>query len=441
MNIKNKKICIVGLGYVGLTMAIKMAEIGFLVIGVEKNKEILNSLNKKKSHFFEPGLDDKIAKLINKRFFIYEKINIQTQADIYIITVGTPLDKNGKFRIDFIKNVSENLTKVVKNGDLVILRSTVIVGTTRKIVYPILRKFKNEINLAYCPERTQEGSALKELSTLPQIISGLNLNSIKIAENLFKTISKKIIRMSSLESAELLKIVDNTYRDSSFAFANEIALISSKLGLSAKEIISSGKKDYQRTNIPLPGPVGGPCLAKDTYILNESLKLTNFRPKISLVSRKLNEKLPNHICKDLKKYFKQKKFNKFKIALLGFAFKGNPPTSDLRGSTSYLFYQNILKFFKKSLIYGHDPVVSNFILKKNFCKKIIFEKNIFKVLKNTNMVIIMNNHLEYKKLNINKCSKLMKKNSIIFDCWGMHGRKKNFDDVNQKVKYIPFGDL
>ena len=266
-------ICVIGLGYVGLTLAIKLAEKNFNIVGIEKNVEVLKYIKKGYSHFYEPGIKFKIKKVLKKKKFkVYTKINKDIISDIYIITVGTPLDHKGKFRIDYIKNVCKELIPVVRNNDTIILRSTVKVGTTRDIVFKNFYKAGKKINISYCPERTQEGKALDELASLPQIISGINNESLKISKKLFSSVTKEIISLSSLEAAELLKIVDNTYRDSSFAFANEIALIASNLGLSANEIISAGKRNYKRTNIPLPGPVGGPCLAKDTYILGESLK-------------------------------------------------------------------------------------------------------------------------------------------------------------------------
>ncbi len=230
---------------------------------------------------------------------------------------------------------------------------------------------------------------------------------MRVSKKLFSSVTKETISLSSIEAAELLKIVDNTYRDSSFAFANEIALIASNLGLSANEIITAGKKNYKRTNIPLPGPVGGPCLAKDTYILGESLKKCNFEPKISLESRKLNEKLPHFILKKIKSKIKKK--SNLKISILGFAFKGDPETSDLRGAISIQFVRNLNRVFKKAKFYGYDPVISNSELRSNFPKKIKFSKNITQMFYKSDLVLILNNHKIFKNLKIHKFSKKMKK--------------------------------
>ena len=431
---------VIGLGYVGLTLAIKLAEKNFNIVGIEKNVEVLKYIKKGYSHFYEPGINSKIKKVLKKKKLkVYNKINKNIDSNIYIITVGTPLDNKGKFRIDYIKSVCKELIPIIKDNDTIILRSTVKVGTTRDVVFKNFYKAGKKINISYCPERTQEGKALDELASLPQIISGINNESLKISKKLFSSVTKEIISLSSLEAAELLKIVDNTYRDSSFAFANEIALIASNLGLSANEIISAGKRNYKRTNIPLPGPVGGPCLAKDTYILGESLKKYKYIPKISLESRRLNEKLPHFILNKIKSKIKNKK-NDLKISILGFAFKGDPETSDPRGATSIQFVKHLNKIFKRAKFFGYDPVISNTELKSNISRKIKFSKNMNEMFSKSDLVLILNNHKVFKNLDIHKFSKKMNQKGIIYDCWSLFEKDKKKLNKYGKIEYIPFGD-
>ena len=146
------------------------------------------------------------------------------------------------------------------------------VGTTKNIVYKILNKTKKKFSLCYCPERTQEGKALLEIRRLPQLIAGYDKISVQRANKLFKKITSHSVILKNLETAEMVKLVDNTYRDVNFAFSNEISKLCSKINVDVIEVINSGKYKYPRTNLALPGPVGGPCLTKDTYILNESFK-------------------------------------------------------------------------------------------------------------------------------------------------------------------------
>ena len=140
MVLEDKSICIVGLGFVGLTLAAVLAKKGFNIHGIEKNKEILNSLNKKKSHFYEPNLNKTLKEIIKKKKFTFSKNITNNNNSVYIITVGTPLNNKKKIITSFIKKTANEIKKVIKNNDLVILRSTVKIGTTRELVFPLLKK-------------------------------------------------------------------------------------------------------------------------------------------------------------------------------------------------------------------------------------------------------------------------------------------------------------
>jgi nucleotide sugar dehydrogenase len=436
----DKDICIVGLGFVGLTLAIKMAEKNFNVIGIEKNKEILRCLKKKKSHFFEPNINNRISKIIkNNKFKFFNKIPKKSRFSVYIITAGTPINKNKRFESKDIKKISLIISKFIKNGDLVILRSTVRVGTTRQIVLPILKKSKKFFDLAYCPERTQEGNALNELKILPQIIGGINNLSKQRSKKIFEKITKNILFTSKLETAELIKILDNTYRDVSFAFANEVSLICNSLNINSREVINLGKFKYPRTNIPNPGPVGGPCLAKDTYILKESLKKNKFLPLISMSARLVNENLLYKVYEYLdKNFFINKKNIRLKISLLGFAFKGDPETSDLRGSISIDFFKILSDKIKKNIkIYGYDPLVKKEDLKDY---KFFLVKDIKEAFVNANLVIILNNNKKFKNLNIKYYTSLMAKNSMIYDFWNLFSLNYIKKNLSHKTIYKSLGN-
>ena len=189
-----------------------------------------------------------------------------------------------------IKRVSNEIKKYLKYNDHIILRSTVKIGTTRNLVKKILDQKKIRYDISFCPERTIEGKALEELRYLPQIISGDNKNAIIKSRNLFTKVTNKVVNVSSLEAAEMIKLVDNMQRDVKFSISNEVALMCQNKNLDVNEIIRKGK-NLIRDNLFDPGPVGGPCLEKDTYILSTSFKKIN-KPKIALTARKLNESIP-----------------------------------------------------------------------------------------------------------------------------------------------------
>ena len=144
------------------------------------------------------------------------------------------------------------------------MRSTVKIGTTRNLVHPVLEASGKRFDLAFCPERTVEGQALEELRWLPQIVGGETLDVTVRAGQLFQFLTPTVVRVSSVETAEMVKLVDNSQRDVHFAYSNEVARVCDVIGISAAEVIQAGKRGYPRTNLPMPGPVGGPCLEKDS---------------------------------------------------------------------------------------------------------------------------------------------------------------------------------
>ena len=170
---RDPDICILGLGYVGLTLAVVMAEVGFRIQGVEICEDIVRGLKKGEPHFHEPGLAGRLTSLLKSgRLSVSEHIPKNLDASVFIVTVGTPLDANRNIRVDMIGNVAREIAQHLKSGDMVVVRSTVEIGTTRNLIKPILDATGCPYDLVFCPERTLEGQALRELRELPQIVAG-----------------------------------------------------------------------------------------------------------------------------------------------------------------------------------------------------------------------------------------------------------------------------
>ena len=279
-----------------------------------------------------------------------------------------------------------------------------------------MNKTGKNFNLAFCPERAVEGAALKELNYLPQIIGGLDNKSVIRAKNIFKRITKKIVTVSSLETAEMIKLIDNSSRDVFFAYANEIARTSESLGLNANEIINCGKLHYDRTFLASPGLVGGPCLHKDPYIFSESLKNSKTKAEITLMARKINERQPYEIVNQIHHQLQKiKNFSRRpKIAILGLAFKGKPITDDLRGSMSIEVYKALKKKFANSKFYGFDPIVTKIELKK---LGLMPCSNLNDVFRKKDLIIIANNHPIFSNMKIEKLVKILNKPSLVYDFW------------------------
>ncbi|NQU04312.1 MAG: nucleotide sugar dehydrogenase, partial [Syntrophaceae bacterium] len=352
LDTKSRKICMLGLGYVGLTLSLVLAEVGFKVYGYDVNDEVIQNVTKGISPFHEDGLEAYLHRHIGKNLVPVSNLSA-VDADVYIITVGTPIDgKTKKPRIDYIEKAATDIAARLRKDDLVVLRSTVPVGVTRNIVMPILSENSGlevglEYFLAYAPERTVEGRAIPEIRELPQVVGGYNEKSTMLVERLFREVTSTIIDVGSLESAEMVKILNNTFRDVKFGYANEMALICKELGLDMVKIVNAANLGYTRDRIPLPSPgVGGACLTKDPYLLIESCKGIKFQPEIVRQSRMINEFIPRKITEEILEQIEdlEKSREKIKIFIIGFAFKGEPETSDMRGSTTI----DLLNNFKEN---------------------------------------------------------------------------------------------
>jgi len=431
--VQTRNICVVGLGYVGLTLALTLADVGFDVAGVDMNKKIIASLKASKPHFHEVGLEPLLKYHTGKNFNAFSDLK-HAQSDVYIIAVNTPVDKKGKVIMDYLRGALTEVSKVLKPHDLVILRSTVPMGTCRNVAAPILEKGSglkagNEFYLAFAPERTIEGKALEELRTLPQIIGGINKTSVDLTAKLFKSITGVIVPVSGLEVAEMVKLLNNTFRDLSFAYANEVAQICDRFSVNSFEVIGAANNGYPRNKIPTPSPgVGGACLTKDPYILTESARKAGFSPKLMVAGRKINDSMIDYVANRVNKFFGGAK-NK-KIFVMGVAFKGYPETSDIRFSTAV---DVINKLKDKHNVCVYDAVVSKGALKKNNLRAVSVKEG----FKDADCILVLNNHPSFKELDIYDLLKRMKNPGLFFDGWNMFA-EDTFKNISG-VAYATFG--
>lgn len=414
---KDRRVCIIGLGYVGLTLAVSMAEVGFEVLGIEIRKSVLDLLADSKAHFHEPGLEKKLKKVIRaKKLVISCEIPKRWIGGVFIITVGTPLAQNGKSRLDMIERSSRQVAQRLRKGDLVIMRSTVKLGTTRKVVKPILDSAGSIYDLAFCPERTLEGHALSELRTLPQIVGGDSYVAGIRASQLFQFLTPTVVRVSDIETAEMIKLVDNAQRDVSFAYSNEVARACDAIGVSAAEVIWAGKLGYPRTNLPMPGLVGGPCLEKDSHIFAEGLREVGLEPVITMAARQTNENQPNEIVSYLREVtLGMDGFAKAPvITLLGIAFKGRPATDDLRGTMARPVFAQLQQAFPGAVFKGYDAVVSKAEINAFGLSHV---SSLEQAFNGSSMVLIVNNHPIFSAMAIEELAGCMKMPGLIYDFW------------------------
>lgn len=415
----DRRICILGLGYVGLTLAVAMARKGFQVHGVERRQEVLDLLASGAPHFHEPGLAERLKQVVENGALTFSaQIPEKSNATVYIITVGTPLDAQGHARLDMVTNVARDVARVMPEGSLVLLRSTVKIGTARNVVVPVLKESGKSFEIAGCPERTLEGRAVLELDYLPQIIGADDLNTLHRAAQLFSFLTPTTVRVSSLETAELIKLVDNTSRDVGFAFSNEIALACDALGLSAAEVIRAGKLGYPRTNLPMPGPVGGPCLEKDPHILCESLAEKGLSLPITTAARQINEGQPRQIASFVAGALKTRLSASSKpvIALLGLAFKGQPETDDLRGTMARPIFDALKVEFPNAEWRGYDRIVKADDIQSFGLNPAAALED---ALNGAHAALILNNHPAFQNMPIEKLAGVMAEPGLIYDCWNL----------------------
>jgi len=414
---EDSQVVVLGLGYVGLTLGAYLSELGFQVHGVEIRDLVLDSLKEKKAFFWEPKLDDLLARNIDRGTFTFStEIPKSSGRRVFIITVGTPIDGAKKAIIDSIVSVSEQVASEMNNGDMVILRSTVKLNTTRSVVAPILEKSGKSFDLAFCPERTLEGAALTELGSLPQIVGASSHGARLRAANFFQQVTPNVVNVSNIETAEMIKLVDNMQRDVFFAVSNEVAHLCNSQPIRASEVISAGKLGYKRTNLATPGPVGGPCLEKDSHLLSESVANFGGVARIAMAARETNENVMIEASAFISTWVIENALeSNRKVAVLGMAFKGVPETNDLRGSPTLTLVASLEKEITNGEIYCWDPVIPDSELSSYGYKS---GATLNEVLQGACAIVLVNNHPELDNLDLVALSESSSGPMLIYDFWG-----------------------
>ncbi len=427
--------CVFGLGFVGMTLAVALADGGRQVIGIEKNAAIVEALQDGRTLFEEPGMAEVLQPILKAgRLSAMEKMPANPLATVYIITVGTPIDENDKPRLDAIETAARDVANVLRPNDMVILRSTVRVGVTRNVVKPILDSAGVAYDLAFCPERTIEGKALRELASLPQLVGGLTKKATKRAARFFSRMTPAIVELSSVEAAELAKLANNVHRDVMFAFANEVAAAAAAHGLSGREVIDAANKDYPRGGICSPGPVGGPCLTKDTHILADGLTGLGMTPAVALAAREHHDRMPGEIADDIVKLAEARGVDSGKIALLGVAFKGRPATCDMRGTVAKPIVDALKQRLPGVELVTWDPVVAPADAEAELGVPAAAAPA--EAVRGAAVAIIQNNHKVFASMNLDALATTMQSNGVIYDLWA---QQRGAARLKNGVDYMCFG--
>jgi UDP-N-acetyl-D-mannosaminuronic acid dehydrogenase len=405
-----KTVGIVGMGYVGLTLAAALARAGHTVYGVDAQPAVVDSLARGRPHIFEPGVDMVFAELIGSRIFVGAELP-REGLDAAVISVSTPIDPvTHKPNLTFLAAAARDIARWCGPETLVVVRSTVPVGGTRSVVLPPLLDAWGSARVVMAPERTIQGRALQELVDLPQVVGGLDDVSLADGIALFSELARQVVPVSGLETAEMVKLANNCHTDVIYAFGNEIALIAEVNGVDPLEVIRAANLDYPRPDLAKPGYVGGGCMSKDPYLMITSA--APHEPYLVGRARELNEYLPLHVADAVIDLMRKTRGSTegARLSVLGWAYKGWPPTDDMRGTPIAAMMP---AFTDAGLtVWGHDPIVSDDVIRWYGGEPVSQDK----AFTDSDGVLVVTDHPDYRSLPVDALLGETKP-FFIYDSW------------------------
>ncbi|QCR31451.1 nucleotide sugar dehydrogenase [Lysinibacillus sp. SGAir0095] len=395
-----KSICVVGLGYIGLPTAVMFANHGVKVHGVDVNPAAVKSIQEKTLHIEENGLQERLNKAVDEGFLTAS--TTPQEADVFIVAVPSPINADKTANLEYVRQATASIVPFVKKGDLVILESTVPPKTVERIMIPELIKTGLEIGtdiyVSHSPERVIPGRIFEELVNNDRIVGGINKKSSELTKELYETFVKGQIHLTDATTAELVKVMENTYRDVNIAFANELAKMADMLDVNIWEAIKFANY-HPRVNVHFPGPgVGGHCIAVDPWFLVE---LGGESAQIINMSRNTNDSMPAFTAQKTQAILNRNKVAGGKVAVLGLAFKGN--VDDMRESPSTEVIEELQHLGLE--VVSYDPHI-----KEN--KHETQTQSLEEATKDADIILFLTDHNEFKAYNPLQISA---KHKIVFD--------------------------
>jgi len=389
------KPCIIGLGYVGLPILLNLSK-KIKTIGFDINKKRILDLKNSRDTFNEFKKRD----FAKKKIFFTNDVLKAKSANFFIVAVPTPISKSKYPDLSHLKKVSENISKILKKGDIIFFESTVYPGVTNNLCKTILEKKSKLIEgkdffIGYSPERVNPGDKNHSLKRIDKILAYPHKFKIKNIFSLYKNLAKKIIFTKNIEEAETAKVIENIQRDVNIGLMNEIFTVCKKLNINFNNVLNLAATKWNFIKYK-PGLVGGHCLPVDPYYLSYISKVNKFDTKIILAGRSINNSMKKKIYTEINKLINKKIFKNKKILLCGLTYKEN--VADLRNSMQLEIFKKLKK--NKKNIFGFDPILNRDIAKKF---NLISKDRDFKKF---DIYIILTNHSlikkKLKKLNNNK---------------------------------------
>ena len=413
------RLCTIGLGYIGLPTAVAFALHGVNVIGVDIKEEAVKRLNNGAIHIEEPGLQNALHSVWSLGNF--NATLKPEKADVFIIAVPTPnkADEYKSCDLTYVMQALEGIIPLLEKENVIIIESTIAPRTMEDYVKPVIENagftVGKDIYVVHCPERVMPGNIMYEIIYNNRIVGGLTPNCTEKGAQIYKMIVRGEIIKTDAKTAEMAKLMENTYRDVNIALANELAKICNELKIDALEVINMSNK-HPRVHLHSPGPgVGGHCLAVDPYFIISKAPLT---AQLINLSRNINNSMTEFVMDAVDKLLT--KIGGNKITIFGLTYKGN--IDDIRKSPAMDIYKSLVNEAKYEVV-AYDPYVN-----------LDFTEDSLEVaLTNSSLVLVLTDHNEFKELTSNYFSNMH--TALVFDTKNIVEKHSNY------IQYINFGNL
>mgnify|MGYP001236701481 FL=1 len=432
---KTLRVCVIGIGRIGLPTALSFAKSGLKTIGVDINESLISNIN---SGIFplkdEPGYEEIFHDAIkNKKFSATTKIeDAVSNSDLILLSLPTPMDENNIPDYSALRTVASQLSDILSPNSLVIVESTIEPGFIEDEMVSIISKsgrldVENNFFIGVCPENANPGEILHDFTNLPRLVGGINQNISKIIKLIYNFVfAVELVEMPNCKTANAVKLTTNVFRDINIAFVSELALMFEKLGIDTNKVLEAAQKKYN-FQVHYPGSgVGGPCLPINSYQLLNTAKRTGSNLSIIESGRKINEKMPEHVINLVTNAFNEihESLDKSHVLILGISYK--PNVKDIQLTPA----EEIIKKLKNNgaIVHIYDPY---FVSTETFGIKV--ENSIEDIISEVDATIIVTAHDEFKKLDISLFEKM--KHPILVDTRGI------IDPIIAKQKQLVFRGL
>ncbi len=408
INQKRAQISVIGLGYVGLPTAVELAKAGYKVFGIDIQKKRVEKVNKGESFIFDVSSDELKKVVKSKKLKAFNTHSPLKNSNIILICVPTPLDKNKIPDVSYIRSTVQEIYKYLKKGQLIILESSTYPGTTREVILPTLQKTGLKVGkdffLAYSPERIDPGNKKYKLIDIPRVVGGITKKCTKLATQFYRSFLRaKVLPVSSSETAEMTKILENTFRLVNISMINELTLLAGKMGIDIWEVIEGAKSKPYGFFPFYPSPrCGGHCISVDPFYLSFKAKEYNFWPRFIELAGEINDQMPHFVVTKViwTLNLKKKPIRNSKILIWGVAYKKD--IGDTRESAAHDIIFDLLR--KGAKIDYFDPYVKEFKVDNKILKSIKYSPS---RLMSYDLVLILTDHSDFNYNELARKAKLV----------------------------------